>query len=137
MWGSVLQDGKIAVQGSGPELQARVNELNQAGPDEFALVAAPVNSGGEASPAVVPGGAANSSPASTEQLFQAYVREVGAAGLQAVAYANGHFVIRTGGTNTARGHGPGGAGARPPDRGAQAGSRGRSRRQTSWPVTPT
>ena len=38
---------------------------------------------------------------STEQLFQAYVRDVGPAGLQAVAYADGHFVIRTGGINTA------------------------------------
>ena len=38
--------------------------------------------------------------ASIDQLFQAYVREVGPAGLQAVAYTGGHFVIRTGGTNT-------------------------------------
>ena len=38
---------------------------------------------------------------STEQLFQAFVRDVGTAGLQAVAYSDGHFIIRTGGENTA------------------------------------
>ena len=38
---------------------------------------------------------------STEQLFQSYVREVGPAGLQAVAYSGGNFIIRTGGTNAA------------------------------------
>lgn len=37
---------------------------------------------------------------SAEQLFQAYVRDVGPAGLQAVAFADGHFIIRTGGINT-------------------------------------
>ncbi len=36
---------------------------------------------------------------SAEQLYQAYVRDVGAAGLQAVASADGKFVIRTGGVN--------------------------------------
>lgn len=36
---------------------------------------------------------------STEQLYRAYLSEVGADGLQAVAYANGTFIIRTGGTN--------------------------------------
>ena len=37
---------------------------------------------------------------STEELFQAYVRDVGPVGLQAVAFTDGHFVIRTGGINT-------------------------------------
>ncbi len=37
---------------------------------------------------------------SAEQLFEAYLREVGPGGLQAVAYADGHFIIRTGGINT-------------------------------------
>ncbi len=36
---------------------------------------------------------------STDQLYQAYVRDVGAAGLQAVAAADGKFIIRTGGQN--------------------------------------
>lgn len=99
--GIVLRDGKIVVQGSGARLQARINELNQAGPDEFTLEAVPggTSPAREASPA-----AASAAPelvaGSAEQLFQAYVREVGPAGLQAVAYADGHFIIRTGGTNT-------------------------------------
>ena len=35
-----------------------------------------------------------------DQLFQAYVSDVGTRGLQAVAYTDGHFVIRTGSVNT-------------------------------------
>ena len=136
--GIVLRDGKIAVQGSGAGLQARINELNQAGPDEFTLEAAPLGKSParDASPAVaspVPELVAGSA----EQLFQAYVREVGPAGLQAVAYADGHFIIRTGGTNTPEAKCPGGADAsavltRLPSR-----FPGRSRRQISCPVTPT
>ena len=38
--------------------------------------------------------------ASTQQLFEDYVRDVGSPGLQAVVYANGSFIIRTGATNT-------------------------------------
>ncbi|GAB12023.1 putative S1 family peptidase [Arthrobacter globiformis NBRC 12137] len=37
--------------------------------------------------------------ASVEQLYRAYLREVGPAGLQAVAEADGRFIIRTGGVN--------------------------------------
>jgi len=37
--------------------------------------------------------------ASVEQLYRAYLREVGPAGLQAVAEADGKFIIRTGGVN--------------------------------------
>jgi streptogrisin C len=37
---------------------------------------------------------------STQQLYQAYLREVGPAGLQAVAYTGRGFVIRTGAMNT-------------------------------------
>ncbi|SDK65522.1 S1 family peptidase [Arthrobacter sp. ok362] len=92
--GISLAGGKIAVEGSGPELLARVAELNHAGPDDFVLAA-------PAAAAVVPS-AAELLASSTQQLFEAYVREVGAAGLQAVTYTNGHFVIRTGGTNTAQ-----------------------------------
>lgn len=130
--GISLKDGRIVVEGIGPELAARVAELNAAGsgaaghadaPGEFVLVApAPKPSAGassapEPSPAAPSPSASASTPgtpetpsdaetpdrvaASTDQLFTDYVREVGAAGLQAVAYANGSFVIRTGGTNQA------------------------------------
>lgn len=111
-----LRDGKILVEGSGPELQARVDELNVAAA-VFALVApvaepptTPVAPPAELSADPVAQAPAHSatSPSkadlvasSTEQLFQEYVREVGAAGLQAVAYSGGSFIIRTGGTNTA------------------------------------
>jgi hypothetical protein len=37
---------------------------------------------------------------STEQLYRAYLHDVGAAGLQAVAAAGGKFIIRTGGVNS-------------------------------------
>ena len=92
--GISLAGGKIAVEGGGPELLARVAELNQTGPATFVL-AAPKTA------AVAPS-SAELLASSTQQLFEAYVREVGAAGLQAVTYTNGHFVIRTGGTNTAQ-----------------------------------
>lgn len=143
--GISLKDGRIVVEGSGPELAARVAELNAAGPaaeagagagpgggagaagqaespagatGEFVLVApAPEPSAPKPSPATRSAGAPAASAtattpetpsaaetpelvaASTDQLFKDYVREVGPAGLQAVAYANGSFVIRTGGTN--------------------------------------
>jgi hypothetical protein len=92
--GISLAGGKIAVEGSGPELLARVAELNHTGPATFVLVAPKA--------AAVAPSAAELLASSTQQLFEAYVREVGAAGLQAVTYTNGHFVIRTGGTNTAQ-----------------------------------
>ncbi|MCU1562792.1 MAG: trypsin-like serine protease [Arthrobacter sp.] len=93
--GTSLKDGKIAVEGHGAELQARVDQLNQTGTAaDFVLVASP------AAAAAAPPTAAELMASSTEQLFQAYVREVGSAGLQAVVYADGHFIIRTGGTNS-------------------------------------
>ena len=116
--GISLADGRILVEGSGQELEARVAELNAAGPSDFVLVApspaptpapaGPAASGPSASPspAEPPSQTAPTRPvapervaASTDQLFNDYVSEVGADGLQAVAYANGSFVIRTGGTN--------------------------------------
>ena len=135
--GISLAGGKIAVEGSGPELLARVAELNRSGPADF-MLAAP------AAAAAVPS-AAELLASSTQQLFEAYVREVGAAGLQAVTYTNGHFVIRTGGTNTAQAI-PGTGAA--PDADADHPARARNRRQdrarkrrclrrTSWPATPT
>ncbi|HSO17349.1 MAG TPA: S1 family peptidase [Arthrobacter sp.] len=113
--GISLQDGKIHVEGSGADLQARVKELNGAGTAAlFVLVtpgagpsaeptAAPAtqpSAAREAAPAAVPS-AADLVASSTEQLFQAYVREVGPAALQAVAYSGGRFIIRTGGKNAA------------------------------------
>ncbi|MCB5272607.1 hypothetical protein BJG92_00109 [Arthrobacter sp. SO5] len=108
--GMSLRDGKILVEGNGPELQARVDELNGAGTAVFTLLppaAAPATTPLEAptaaptpTPTAAPS-AADLVASSTEQLFQAYLREVGPAGLQAVAYSGGSFIIRTGGTNTA------------------------------------
>ena len=74
--GISLPGGKIAVEGSGPELRARVAELNQSGHADFVLAA-------PAAAAIVPS-AAELLASSTQQLFEAYVREVGTAGLQAV-----------------------------------------------------
>lgn len=94
--GVSLKGGKIVVEGSGAELQARIQALNEAGPAaDFVLVVPAV-----AVPLKVPS-AADLIASNTDQLFGDYVREVGPAGLQAVAYADGHFVIRTGGTSTA------------------------------------
>ena len=105
-----VQDNKIMVEGSGAGLQARVDELNGAEASAvFVLVppaagptAEPTAASAPALPApdAVPS-ATDLVAASTEQLFQAYVREVGPESLQAVAYSNGRYVIRTGGTNTA------------------------------------
>lgn len=111
--GIVLRDGKIVVQGHGTELQAGVNELNKTAPADIVLEApagsaaatpAPSPSASpapKATPKAAPGAAPELRAGSAEQLFQAYVRDVGPAGLQAVAYADGHFIIRTGGTNSA------------------------------------
>ncbi|MGY2745178.1 S1 family peptidase [Arthrobacter sp. UYCu723] len=109
-----LSKGSIVVEGAGAELQSRVDELNHAGPANFVLVApaavpastpapTPAPSETPAAGAVVPvaATAAELVASSTEQLFQAFVREVGTTGLQAVAYTDGRFVIRTGGANAA------------------------------------
>jgi streptogrisin C len=110
-----LQDGNIRVEGSGPELEERVAALNKAsgtGRDEFVLAgsapdqaadrpaetsADPVPS--EAAGTTVEGGELQAS--SVDQLYRAYLREVGPVGLQAVAEADGTFIIRTGGVNSA------------------------------------
>jgi hypothetical protein len=93
--GTSLKDGKIVVEGKGAEVRARVDQLNQTGPRaDFVLLASP------AAAAAAPPTAAELMASSTEQLFQAYVRDVGSAGLQAVVYADGNFIIRTGGTNS-------------------------------------
>ncbi|KUM33395.1 hypothetical protein AR539_15755 [Arthrobacter sp. EPSL27] len=103
--GISLKDNRILVEGSGAVLQARVDELNGAEASAvFVLV--PPAAGPSAEPTADPVPAAAPSAAervaaSTEQLFQAYVREVGPEELQAVAHSNGRYVIRTGGTNAA------------------------------------
>ena len=113
-----LEGTSIVVTGSGPELQAAAAAL--AGRIHGLTLEAPAPQPA-ASPVAPPSSAAPSpstpvsptAPASTEgtrselaqnteQLFQAYVRDVGPQGLQAVmAAAGGKFVIRTGGINTA------------------------------------
>ena len=105
--GISLRDGKILVEGSGTELQARVDELNGAGTSAVFVLVTPV-AGPSAEPSPVASAAPEGVPSaadlvasSTEQLFQAYVREVGPAALQAVAYSGGRFIIRTGGKNAA------------------------------------
>ncbi|MET4137219.1 S1 family peptidase [Pseudarthrobacter sp. PvP090] len=105
--GISLRDGKIRVAGGGAELQARVEELNTAGIAAEFVLAAP-DAEPTVDPSTTPAAAPSAAPSaaellasSTEQLFQAYVREVGTAGLQAVAYSGGSFIIRTGGTNMA------------------------------------
>ncbi|QHK20258.1 hypothetical protein GU243_11530 [Pseudarthrobacter psychrotolerans] len=109
-----LQAGEIMVEGAGSALQARVDELNQPGPVDFVLVspptsvaATPVPETAAATPPVptaVPSVPAVVEPelvaGNIDQLFQAYVRDVGTQGLQAVTYTDGHFVIRTGSVNT-------------------------------------
>ncbi|MDQ0849057.1 hypothetical protein QFZ65_000995 [Arthrobacter sp. B3I9] len=114
-----LDGGKIVVEGAGVELQSRVAELNRTGRGDFVLAApapvpvkkqasanAPQPQNGTAAREAKPTtpdarSAADLVATSTEQLFEAFVRDVGTAGLQAVAYSGGHFVIRTGGENAA------------------------------------
>ncbi|UZX05577.1 peptidase [Arthrobacter sp. CDRTa11] len=103
-----LQAGQILVTGQGPELEAKVAGLSGSIPG---LV---LEKPGAGEPATANQAAANQTAASresetaapvrgselaasTQQLFQAYVREVGPEDLQAVAYSRGRFVIRTGG----------------------------------------
>ena len=113
--GLSLGNGKIQVQGSGPALQARVDELNKSGGAEFVVVAptAPAAPAPEPqTPSTVPqqpqGSSTGEAPpareiaVSAEQLFQAYLREVGTTGLQAVVSDAGKFVIRTGGVAAAQ-----------------------------------
>jgi len=88
--GTRVQAGRILVSGSGPEVAGKVAELAATIPS---LTLEP------AAPAAAAGGRGTELAASTQELFEAYVREVGTQGLQAVAYSGGKFVIRTGGAN--------------------------------------
>lgn len=104
--GISLKTGKITVEGAGSALQARVDELNQTGTADFMLVSPPAQAAPAApAPDLVAG--------DVDQLFQAYIRDVGTHGLQAVAYTNGHFVIRTGSLNTTESEVPATPGSRP------------------------
>jgi hypothetical protein len=93
-----LHGGRIVVSGIGPALAKAVDALNAAGSadrEEFVL-AAPEAAAGKAAA----GQTGNDlRAASVQQLYRAYLREVGPAGLQAVAEADGKFIIRTGGVN--------------------------------------
>ncbi|WP_051081335.1 MULTISPECIES: S1 family peptidase [unclassified Arthrobacter] len=96
-------DGRtIIVTGSGDALGRAVAAL--AGNTFPMLLEAPAAEPPTAAPAPSPSTAADGSRAqlavNTEQLFQAYLRDVGPQGLQAVMSAGGKFVIRTGGINT-------------------------------------
>ncbi|MGX1159712.1 trypsin [Arthrobacter sp. SLBN-100] len=91
-----LADNRIIVTGSGAELQAAVDALAASTPGlpvELEAAAA-LESAAPGSPA--PG---SQLAASTEQLFQAYVRDVGITGLQGVVSTGAKFVIKTGGVN--------------------------------------
>jgi streptogrisin C len=90
--GTRLQDGRILVTGTGAELADKVAELAGAFPS--LTLEAPA-AGGKEGPAA--GG--KELAVSTQQLYEAYLREVGPEGLQAVAYSGGKFVIRAGGLN--------------------------------------
>lgn len=92
-----LEGGYIIVSGSGQELQSKVAALAGTVPDIAVEAPAVPKAAGDAGAGAAAGPAAGSELAvSAEQLFQAYVRDVGPTGLQAVLAVNGKFVIRTG-----------------------------------------
>lgn len=119
-----LQDNKIIVTGTGSQLQSVVGKLAETIPGlslEAPALSTPKPTSAPAEPAGTPAGPPPSSApeqtpsakpaapapgsqvaAGTEQLFQAYVRDVGTAGLQAVVTSGGKFVIRTGGIASAQ-----------------------------------
>jgi hypothetical protein len=105
-----LEAGQIVVSGSGAELLEKVAALAVTIP-ELALEA-PAAAASPAPTAEVEQSGAGASPDSrstadgsefavnADQLFQAYLREVGPQGLQSVVASDGKFVIRAGGVNT-------------------------------------
>ncbi|GGI68508.1 S1 family peptidase [Pseudarthrobacter scleromae] len=93
-----LQEGQIVVSGTGAELQDSVAALG-AGIPGLVLEAAPTGAAMPAPPNPAVPNPGSELALSTEQLFQAYVAEVGLQGLQAVVTSGGKFVIRTGGVN--------------------------------------
>ncbi|MCU1519577.1 MAG: hypothetical protein JWQ75_4298, partial [Pseudarthrobacter sp.] len=147
--GTRLQDGRILVSGTGPELAARVAELARNVPLLALEPAAPPVAGsttkktgpspaavGSAAPAETAASAAEAESASargtelavsTRQLFESFVREVGPHDLQAVAFSRGKFVIRTGAANAAESSLDGAS--------ADSGSRAESSGTTGSPTT--
>ncbi|MFE4543902.1 S1 family peptidase [Arthrobacter sp. NPDC056727] len=107
-----LGGGKIVVAGTGPALATAVGSLNGADPEareEFVLAPSSEASAPSTDAPKPAAGRTAAGPAGTdlhaasvEQLYQAYLREVGPAGLQAVVEADGKFIIRTGGVNEAQ-----------------------------------
>ncbi|MET3175690.1 UNVERIFIED_ORG: streptogrisin C [Arthrobacter sp. UYCu721] len=109
--GTRLHDGSILVAGTGAELVAEVARLGATIP-AVALDAPPAAPPSNAPTEETDTRAATGTPAatdpyatgtelarSTQELYQAYLRDVGAAGLQAVAYTGSRFVVRAGGIN--------------------------------------
>ncbi|MET1087382.1 MAG: S1 family peptidase [Arthrobacter sp.] len=93
-----LKDGQVLVSGSGDELLTEVAVLSRTVPalaveNPARVRQAEASSGTSDRPG-------SELAVSTEQLFQAYVREVGTDGLQAVVSSGGKFVIRTGVVNS-------------------------------------
>ncbi|WP_426938853.1 S1 family peptidase [Pseudarthrobacter sp. S3] len=92
--GTRIREGSILVAGSGAELEAEVARLSAAIP----AVALDAPSAAPPSNAASPA-AGTELARSTQDLYQAYLRDVGAVGLQAVAFTGSRFVVRTGGIN--------------------------------------
>ncbi|MFF2318982.1 S1 family peptidase [Arthrobacter sp. NPDC058097] len=103
-----LVGGRIVVAGAGPALAEAVDALNATDSEargEFVL--APPSEPAAAESAAAGQTEKDLRAASVEQLYQAYLREVGPAGLQAVAEAEGKFIVRTGGVNQPQADGAG------------------------------
>jgi streptogrisin C len=94
-----LQDGQIVVSGAGAELLAEVAVLARTVPALAVEDAPGPVTTKEPGDGIAPSQGSELA-VSTEQLFQAYIREVGTEGLQAVVASGGKFVIRTGGVNS-------------------------------------
>lgn len=97
--GTRLEDGQIVVSGSGAELLGEVATLSGSVP-HLAVEGPAQLREAEAPEAFDEKPQGTEVAVSTEQLFQAYLREVGASGLQAVVSSGGKFVIRTGAVNS-------------------------------------
>ncbi|WP_087872117.1 S1 family peptidase [Arthrobacter globiformis] len=105
---SPVSPAAAGVQGEGlaeavqRDLGMTLEEFNAAGEQGKRAAAEPAASEPGAAPtkpAATPDAPEDRRAVSVEQLYQAYLREVGPTGLQAVAEADGRFIIRTGGIN--------------------------------------
>lgn len=127
--GTRLQEGQIVVSGTGAEFQGAVAALAPGIPG-LVLEAPTADGSVPALPDSVSPNPAAPNPGSelalsTEQLFQAYVAEVGLQGLQAVVTSGGKFVIRTGGVNAPEAAPDGTGAAAAEARSSEAGHAGR------------